>query len=66
MPISFLMDRTKPGPTATQGGFFEFIAIPLFQTFVRGVPVAQPLLAAVLANCQQWKKQKELEVKPGS
>eukprot|EP00928_Gymnodinium_smaydae_P032766 TRINITY_DN23648_c0_g1_i1.p1 TRINITY_DN23648_c0_g1~~TRINITY_DN23648_c0_g1_i1.p1 ORF type:complete len:869 (-),score=166.06 TRINITY_DN23648_c0_g1_i1:366-2972(-) len=54
LPVSFLMDRCKPGASATQKGFFDFIALPLFNALVRAVPASRPLLKAVEDNYQRW------------
>lgn len=55
LPISFLMDRTKPGVSQTQVGFFNFVVQPLFRSMARASPVAEPLLLAVMANGDQWR-----------
>jgi cAMP-specific phosphodiesterase 4/calcium/calmodulin-dependent 3',5'-cyclic nucleotide phosphodiesterase len=52
--VSFLMDREKPGVSQTQVGFFDFVVLPLFRSFVGAVPRAQPMLAGVEANYQRW------------
>jgi len=54
-PISFLMDRNKPGASETQVGFFEFVANPLFRALARAVPAVDPVMSAVTANCSQWR-----------
>jgi len=48
--ISFLMDRKKPGASETQLGFFDFVVLPLFRSFLQAVPGASPMLASVEAN----------------
>jgi len=55
LPISFLMDRYKPGPSQTQVGFFDNVVLPLFRTFVRAAPSTQPMLMAVMVNYQGWR-----------
>jgi hypothetical protein len=55
LPISFLMDRYKPGPSQTQVGFFDNVVLPLFRTFMRAAPSAQPMLMGVMANYQGWR-----------
>eukprot|EP00933_Yihiella_yeosuensis_P050357 TRINITY_DN48163_c0_g1_i1.p1 TRINITY_DN48163_c0_g1~~TRINITY_DN48163_c0_g1_i1.p1 ORF type:complete len:860 (-),score=158.36 TRINITY_DN48163_c0_g1_i1:388-2967(-) len=55
LPISFLMDRTKPGASSTQVGFFDFVVNPLFNSLVRGVPAARQMLSGVSENYQRWK-----------
>lgn len=54
--VSFLMDRDKPGCSKTQTGFFQFVVVPLFRSLVSVAPHAQPMLDAILANDQVWKK----------
>eukprot|EP00931_Biecheleriopsis_adriatica_P023525 TRINITY_DN14841_c0_g1_i2.p1 TRINITY_DN14841_c0_g1~~TRINITY_DN14841_c0_g1_i2.p1 ORF type:complete len:747 (+),score=176.93 TRINITY_DN14841_c0_g1_i2:35-2275(+) len=54
LPVSFLMDRSKPGASASQVGFFDFVVLPLFRSFCRAVPKAGPLLLAVLDNYEGW------------
>jgi len=55
LPLSFLMDRGKPGASATQVGFFSAVVLPLFGELARMAPGAAPLLASAEANCLQWK-----------
>jgi len=50
LPISFLMDREKPGASETQLGFFDFVVLPLFRLLCRAVPGALPMLSAARAN----------------
>jgi len=59
LPISFLMDRTKPGLSETQTGFFDFMVLPLFRALVRAAPSAQPMLSAVEENRQRWHEIEE-------
>jgi cAMP-specific phosphodiesterase 4/calcium/calmodulin-dependent 3',5'-cyclic nucleotide phosphodiesterase len=54
--VSFLMDRDKPGVTQSQVGFFDFVALPLFQTLVSACPSASPMLDAVSANYRRWQE----------
>merc|ERR1712045_271287 len=54
LPVSFLMDREKPGVTKTQVGFFDYVVLPFFRTFVSKVPAAHPLLDGVEANRVMW------------
>eukprot|EP00931_Biecheleriopsis_adriatica_P102608 TRINITY_DN77553_c0_g1_i1.p1 TRINITY_DN77553_c0_g1~~TRINITY_DN77553_c0_g1_i1.p1 ORF type:complete len:774 (+),score=150.41 TRINITY_DN77553_c0_g1_i1:102-2324(+) len=54
LPVSFLMDRGKPGASETQGGFFDFVVLPLFGELVRAVPAAEPVLLAVKENHHYW------------
>jgi hypothetical protein len=54
LEVSFLMDRDKPGVTKTQIGFFDYVALPLYQTLVKAFPLAEPMLLGVQANYKQW------------
>lgn len=54
LPVSFLMDRDKPGVTKTQVGFFDFVVLPFFRTFASLLPAAHPLLEGVEANRSIW------------
>jgi len=54
-PISFLMDRDKPGVSQTQTGFFDFVALPLFKGLAHGAPLTASSLAIVEANCKNWR-----------
>lgn len=52
---SFLMDRQKPGVTQTQVGFFDYVALPLYQTLAKAFPSTEPMLVGVQANYQCWR-----------
>jgi len=52
--VSFLMDRSKPGCTKTQTGFFKFIVFPLFRSLVSVAPFAQPMFDGVTENFNAW------------
>jgi len=66
--VSFLMDRSKPGVSETQVGFFDFVVLPLFREFVKAFPSVSPMLLAVEANHRQWcEVQAEIEaLKPST
>merc|ERR1719324_1777299 len=49
------MDRTKPGCSKTQTGFFKFVVIPLFRSLVAVAPQAEPVLDAVMTNYRDWQ-----------
>jgi len=53
-PVSFLMDRDKPGASQTQVGFFKFVVLPLFRALGRALPAAKPMVSAVEANNRRW------------
>lgn len=60
--VSFLMDRSKPGASDSQVGFFDFAVLPLFMALVAAFPSAHPMFAGVEANYQKWKDiQAEIE-----
>merc|ERR1712228_139831 len=52
--VSFLMDSDKPGVSETQVGFFNFVALPMFRTFVHAFPGASPMSSAVELNYKRW------------
>jgi hypothetical protein len=54
LPVSFLMDRDKPGASSTQVGFFDFMVLPLFRSVGRAAPLATPMVNAVEANYGRW------------
>uniref|UniRef100_A0A061RIF7 3-cyclic-nucleotide phosphodiesterase n=1 Tax=Tetraselmis sp. GSL018 TaxID=582737 RepID=A0A061RIF7_9CHLO len=57
MRVSALMDRRKPGVFSRhpQVGFFEVIAIPLFNAWSKGFPQCECLNDKVLQNYEFWK-----------
>jgi len=61
LPISFLMDRFKPGATATQVGFFDAVVLPLFRLLAQAAPGAARALAAVEANYRRWRELEEVQ-----
>ena len=50
LPVSALMDRSKPGVTKSQPGFFQVVVLPLFTAFTTHFPGCSPLLDSVKAN----------------
>jgi len=54
MSVSFLMDRSKPGASLTQVGFFEYVVLPLYRALARGAPAAGDILARVEQNYELW------------
>mmetsp|Transcript_80252 Transcript_80252/g.227211 ORF Transcript_80252/g.227211 Transcript_80252/m.227211 type:complete len:757 (-) Transcript_80252:125-2395(-) len=59
LPISFLMDRNKPGASETQVGFFEYVVLPLFGALARAVPSARPVMDSVKDNFVRWRDREE-------
>ena len=59
-PVSPLMDRDKGGITMSQPGFFSFVVLPLFTSFVSALPTAEPLLRQVKANHAMWLQADEV------
>lgn len=53
--ISPLMDREKNGITKSQVGFFDIVALPLFQSFAQIFPSSTPMLDAVKDNYAMWR-----------
>jgi len=54
-PISFLMDRDKPGPSQTQVGFYTMVVMPLFEAFTSVLPGTAPLIHGATANLERWQ-----------
>jgi len=52
--ISFLMDRSKPGVSKSQIGFFEFVVLPLFRSLGQSFPAVGPMVEAVEKNYKRW------------
>eukprot|EP00931_Biecheleriopsis_adriatica_P082119 TRINITY_DN5550_c0_g1_i1.p1 TRINITY_DN5550_c0_g1~~TRINITY_DN5550_c0_g1_i1.p1 ORF type:complete len:832 (+),score=166.51 TRINITY_DN5550_c0_g1_i1:338-2497(+) len=62
MAASFLMDRSKPGVSESQMGFFNFVVLPLYRAFLKAFPSAAPMVEKVEANYLKWAAlQDELE-----
>mmetsp|Transcript_31413 Transcript_31413/g.83605 ORF Transcript_31413/g.83605 Transcript_31413/m.83605 type:complete len:650 (-) Transcript_31413:269-2218(-) len=59
LPVSFLMDRFKPGVLDSQVGFFDFVALPLFETLADAFPSARPMCESVRANRVRWAELEE-------
>ncbi|KAL6762827.1 hypothetical protein V8C86DRAFT_3130553 [Haematococcus lacustris] len=55
LTISPLCDRTKQGITKSQVGFFDFVALPLFNNFTARFTTAKPLLHGVTQNYRHWQ-----------
>ncbi|PNW87229.1 hypothetical protein CHLRE_02g114100v5 [Chlamydomonas reinhardtii] len=56
LPISPLFDRAKQGVSKSQGGFFEFVALPLTHALTTAFPNASPIMDCFVANYEHWKK----------
>jgi len=56
IPVSFLMDRTKPGPSQTQVGFYDYVVFPLLLSLVRAAPDAEHVLRGATSNREHWKE----------
>ncbi len=41
----------------SQVGFFDIVSLPLFESFARAFPEAQPLLDAVRDNYHMWREE---------
>ncbi|XP_075265908.1 3',5'-cyclic-AMP phosphodiesterase 4C-like [Convolutriloba macropyga] len=63
LPVSPLMDRTKPGITTAQLGFFEVVAMPLFESLATAYSNCRPLIQALQSNYDMWAKPEEPGVK---
>jgi cAMP-specific phosphodiesterase 4/calcium/calmodulin-dependent 3',5'-cyclic nucleotide phosphodiesterase len=55
LPVSFLMDREKPGASKSQIGFFDFVVLPLFTGLAQAAPAAADMLFTVNRNYKQWR-----------
>lgn len=55
--VSPLMDRAAKGISKSQIGFFDIVAMPLFQSFSQVFCDATPLLDALRDNYMMWKEE---------
>lgn len=55
MAVSPLMDRSKPGISRSQMGFFDVVVFPLFRAWVHAFPESAPLLANLSENYEVWR-----------
>lgn len=60
LSVSPLMDREKNGITKSQVGFFDIVALPLFQSFSQAFADASPMLEAVKDNYAMWREEAAL------
>lgn len=60
LSVSPLMDREKNGITKSQAGFFDIVALPLFQSFALAMPDSAPMLEAVKDNYAMWREEATL------
>jgi len=65
LPVSFLMDRCKPGASSSQVGFFQFVAMPIFHVLQQAAPAAEPLCTAAAANSRRWGELEALKKAQG-
>ncbi|KAF5838514.1 hypothetical protein DUNSADRAFT_2712 [Dunaliella salina] len=59
LPLSPLFDRTKPGISKSQVGFFDVVALPLLQILVSAMPGALPMLTGAEHNYDHWKHKEQ-------
>jgi len=57
LSVSPLMDRDKNGISMSQVGFFDIVALPLFQSFAHAFPESTPMLDAVKDNYAMWREE---------
>ncbi|GIL91655.1 hypothetical protein Vretimale_9589 [Volvox reticuliferus] len=57
LTVSPLMDREKNGISKSQVGFFDIVALPLFQSFAQAFQDATPMLDAVKDNYAMWREE---------
>lgn len=53
--LSFLMDRSKPGVTQSQVGFFDFVVLPMVRSFLAAFPGAGLMVQNMEASGQRWR-----------
>ncbi|KXZ47713.1 hypothetical protein GPECTOR_33g595 [Gonium pectorale] len=56
LPVSPLFDRSKPGVTKSQVGFFDIVVIPLLNAFSRVFSNTKPLLTYTMRNYKYWSE----------
>jgi hypothetical protein len=61
LPVSFMMDRSHPGCSKSQTGFFKFVALPLVRSLAEVAPAAQPMLDAAVANYRNWEDEENAQ-----
>mmetsp|Transcript_25460 Transcript_25460/g.55342 ORF Transcript_25460/g.55342 Transcript_25460/m.55342 type:complete len:787 (-) Transcript_25460:1267-3627(-) len=64
--VSPLMDRDKNGISKSQVGFFDIVALPLFQSFAQAFTDATPMLEAVKDNYTMWREEAALFAQPSA
>lgn len=58
--VSPLMDREKNGISKSQMGFFDIVALPLFQSLAAAFSETTPMLDAVRDNYHMWRDESVL------
>ncbi|MEW5317248.1 MAG: hypothetical protein WDW38_008563 [Sanguina aurantia] len=56
LPVSPLFDRTKPGITKSQVGFFDVVLLPCVTQFVIVFQGCKPMLKGIRANYKHWER----------
>eukprot|EP00041_Stephanoeca_diplocostata_P020745 m.470343 g.470343 ORF g.470343 m.470343 type:complete len:428 (+) comp21652_c0_seq3:242-1525(+) len=56
LEVSKFCDRTLPGLTSSQDGFYDFVVLPLLKAVCVGFPECQTLLTQATANKIRWQK----------
>ena len=59
LPISPLMDRRKAGVTKSQTGFFNVVAIPLYEAFAEVFSEAKEVRDNLMVNYRMWEKEEK-------
>eukprot|EP00899_Mesostigma_viride_P004951 jgi/Mesvir1/14457/Mv11504-RA.1 len=57
LEVSPFMDRFKNNVPKSQLGFFHFLVVPLFESWVKAFPRSAHLLASIEANMEYWKRE---------
>eukprot|EP00899_Mesostigma_viride_P013796 jgi/Mesvir1/22417/Mv17897-RA.1 len=60
--VSPFMDRENNNLAKSQLGFFNFIALPLFQAWVASFPDSQPIMEEMNANIKYWENVRDTAV----
>jgi len=59
LPVSLLMDRQKDGISKSQVGFFNAVAMPMYETLAQAFPGTSPLMNSVKANMEHWQRKQD-------
>eukprot|EP00003_Mantamonas_plastica_P018806 TRINITY_DN3069_c0_g1_i1.p1 TRINITY_DN3069_c0_g1~~TRINITY_DN3069_c0_g1_i1.p1 ORF type:complete len:240 (+),score=89.08 TRINITY_DN3069_c0_g1_i1:284-1003(+) len=60
MPVSPMLDRTKPGLAKSQVGFFDFAILPMYEVMGKAINI-EVVLGQLHDNYEYWSQRKEEE-----